>query len=98
MILNIKYRLPNDDKPKEYMKRICVNIHCMSIVYSPRGSKLKKLTKSRVKQMFECVGKLHQIGVIHRDIDPRHFLLINRDTKDEQVCIILIATFNRIIN
>ena len=58
----------------------------MSIVYSPRGSQLKKLTKSRVKQMFECVGKLHQIGVIHRDIGPHHFLLTNTGTKDEQVC------------
>lgn len=56
-----------------------------SIVYSPRGHRMEKLTKRRVKQMINCLKILHQIGLIHRDLGPRHFLLRNVNTLDEQV-------------
>lgn len=79
----------NDEhKPKAFLRKIenpKSDAH-NAIVYNPKGSRLEKLTKCRVKQMFECVGKLHEIGVIHRDISPNHFFVINRNEIDEQVC------------
>ena len=52
-----------------------------SIVYSPRGHRIEKLTKT-----YKTNDKLRQNNAfIHRDVGPRHFLLRNVNTLDEQV-------------
>ena len=70
---------------------ICMIAECpdkYSIVYTPSGEPFDELNPNRLEQMFVCVEKLQQFGVIHRDLTPHHFLKRMKDGK-EQVCVCL---------
>lgn len=46
-----------------------------SIIYTPIGKPITRLTKNILKMMISCVKKLHQYNIIHRDLSPHHFLM-----------------------
>ena len=46
-----------------------------SIVYTPCGKLIPRLTKDYVQKMLSCVEALHHYNIIHRDLSPHHFLI-----------------------
>lgn len=74
-----------------------------SIVFTPHGEPITRLTKTRLAQIFECMTQLHDCGVIHRDITPDHFLIkkkghlekVRKTQKNSVRCFKDLFIFNR---
>lgn len=85
----LKKRLTGFVQPEQFMRLIDKSPNQYSIVYTPSGVPIGELNSNRLEQMFECVEKLQQFGVIHRDLTPHHFLkrtYLKDGIIKEQVC------------
>ena len=65
--------------PSMFIQQVFCRDENKAIVYKPVGKKLEKmrLTKRHVMGIFDAVGYLHKLGIIHRDLSPNHIFEVN---------------------
>ena len=77
------------DLSDKFIHRVADNRKKLSIVYTPRGQPLQRqLTRKQFEKMFDCVRVLVDLGIIHRDITPHHFLSAKTSSGIENIFLI----------
>lgn len=77
------------DLSDKFIHRVADNRKKLSIVYTPRGQPLQRqLTRKQFEKMFDCVRVLVDLGIIHRDITPNHFLSAKTSSGIENIFLI----------
>jgi hypothetical protein len=87
-----------DNLSDKFVKRVAANRNKRVIIYN-RGEKLQRpITRKQFDQMFDCIRELRNIGIIHRDITPDHFLSAKASSSDETEKIFLVSFSSAIYN
>ena len=77
-----------DNLSDKFIKRVAANRNKYVIIYN-RGEKLQyPITREQFDQMFDCMRELRNIGIIHRDITPGHFLSAKASDGSEKVFLV----------
>lgn len=80
-----------DNLSDKFVKRVASNDNSYVIIYN-RGEKLQRpITRQQFDQMFDCIRELRNIGIIHRDITPDHFLSAKASSSDDTGKIFLVS-------
>lgn len=78
-----------DNLSDKFVKRVAANRNKRVIIYN-RGEKLQRpITRKQFDQMFDCIRELRNIGIIHRNINPDHFLSTKASASDDTEKIFL---------
>ena len=73
----------------KFIHRVADNPKKLSIVYTPRGQPLQHpFTRTQFAKMFGCVRELFNLGIIHRDLTPSHFMRAKTSSGDENIFLI----------
>lgn len=60
---------------KSFIQRVAAKESANAIVYSPLAKPMQNnITKDEFLQMWTCIDKLVELGIVHRDITPHHFM------------------------